>query len=650
MKDERSRLTGCQWMKDGKEVVLQSAKEGQSLRDNIWFHLLLASMLRYMHIQLWMSVTRFHCLVKKYKIQTDGVTFEQKDRERHWDNYIILQFLFAACTVAAMAPGKSLLQSPSNKNILPLWSGRSIFSVLLLHAGPTEFLYYWGHRALHHNPTLFKDYHAHHHATTVTEATSGFMLTFAEHLAMAGLVSIPLVGASFLGAATVGMFYFYWLFLDFLIAMGHCNWEFVPTFIFKLFPFLKYFISTPTYHSLHHDSHMSHNTNFALSIPLYDHLGGTYDKSTPSLHATVRKGRIEKPDFVFLVHEIGLDSVLHLPMSFIGFHSTPFQHRWFVALFMPLSVPLMLLMWFFGTPFLGFQYHLHHLHSQLWVMPRFGFQYFLPFGKESINNLIEQAILNADKMGVKVLALGALNKMEELNEGGTLFLKRQPNLRMRICHGNTLTAGVILNGLPKHVTEIFLTGATSKLGRAVSLYLACRGVKVLMLTSSHTRFEAIRKECPEEFRHNLVKASSYMDAQHCKTWVLGKWASAKDQAWAPAGTKFHQFVVPTVDEVRTKDCCYGALAAMKLPKDVKGLDCCEHTLPRRVVHACHAGGLVHTLEGWTHHELGPIPIDRINVVWKAALKHGFQPVEEEAEGLLGFLHQPDIIPAHQQEM
>jgi hypothetical protein len=85
-------------------------------------------------------------------------------------------------------------------------------------------------------------------------------------------------------------------------------------------------------------------------------------------------GRIEKPDFVFLVHEIGLDSVLHLPMSFIGFHSTPFQHRWFVALFMPLSVPLMLLMWFFGTPFLGFQYHLHHLHSQLWVMPRFGFQ------------------------------------------------------------------------------------------------------------------------------------------------------------------------------------------------------------------------------------------------------------------------------------
>jgi hypothetical protein len=27
--------------------------------------------------------------------------------------------------------------------------------------------------------------------------------------------------------------------------MGHCNREFAPNFFFKLFPFLKYFISTP---------------------------------------------------------------------------------------------------------------------------------------------------------------------------------------------------------------------------------------------------------------------------------------------------------------------------------------------------------------------------------------------------------------------
>lgn len=38
-------------------------------------------------------------------------------------------------------------------------------------------------------------------------------------------------------------------------------------------------------------------------------------------------------------------------------------------------------------------------------------QYFLPFGLDQINNYIEQAILDADEKGVKVLSLAALNKV-----------------------------------------------------------------------------------------------------------------------------------------------------------------------------------------------------------------------------------------------
>lgn len=47
---------------------------------------------------------------------------------------------------------------------------------------------------------------------------------------------------------------------------------------------------------------------------------------------------------------------------------------------------------------------------------------------------------------------------------------------------------------------------------------------------------------------------------------------------------------------------------------------------RGIVHACHAGGVIHSLEGWTHHEVGALDVDRIDIVWKAALKHGLQPV------------------------
>lgn len=37
-------------------------------------------------------------------------------------------------------------------------------------------------------------------------------------------------------------------------------------------------------------------------------------------------------------------------------------------------------------------------------------QYFLPFAAEGINKLIEEAILRADRIGVKVISLAALNK------------------------------------------------------------------------------------------------------------------------------------------------------------------------------------------------------------------------------------------------
>lgn len=52
----------------------------------------------------------------------------------------------------------------------------------------------------------------------------------------------------------------------------------------------------------------------------------------------------------------------------------------------------------------------------------------------------------------------------------------------------------------------------------------------------------------------------------------------------------------------------------------------QYTMERGVVHACHAGGVVHLLEGWTHHEVGAIDVDRIDLVWNAALKHGLKPV------------------------
>jgi hypothetical protein len=59
-----------------------------------------------------------------------------------------------------------------------------------------------------------------------------------------------------------------------------------------------------------------------------------------------------------------------------------------------------------------------------------------------------------------------------------------------------------------------------------------------------------------------------------QTWIVGKWLSPREQRWAPSGTHFHQFVVPPIIGFR-RDCTYGKLAAMRLPKDVQGLSSCE---------------------------------------------------------------------------
>ena len=147
-------------------------------------------------------------------------------------------------------------------------------------------------------------------------------------------------------------------------------------------------------------------------------------------------------------------------------------------------------------------------------------QYFLPFAAKGINRQIEEAILRADRLGVKVISLAALNKVtpllslflsfnsqthphsnigetfllqnEALNGGGAIFVKKHPNLKVRVVHGNTLTAAVILRELPQDVTEVFLTGATSKLGRAIALYLCRKGVRVLV--SLHQRPLSIKMQ------------------------------------------------------------------------------------------------------------------------------------------------------------
>lgn len=577
-------------------------------------HILILSSLRGLVHQLWSSYNNMLFLNQNNRLSQKGVDFDQIDKEWHWDNFIILQAIVASII---------LLINPSMIN-LPIWKPTGIISCIVFHIGLSEPLYYWLHRVLH-SSYFFQQYHWLHHSSKVNHPYTAEHTTFLEHLLLCVIIGVPIVGTTLIGHGSVIMFYGYILLFDFLKCMGHSNVEVVPHHVFDTLPMLKYIIYTPTYHFIHHKDM---KTNFCLFMPLFDVLGKTMNEISWDLHRKISSNEGKKakaPDFVFLAHGVDIMSSMHVPFTFRSLSSWPFATKLFMFPCWPIAFLVVLIMWAKSKPFLLTFCHLRGKLLQSWIVPRFGFMYFLPFAKDGINNQIEEAILKADRIGVKVLSLAALNKNEALNGGGKLFVMKLPDLKVRVVHGNTLTAAVILNEIPQDVEEVFLTGATSKLGRAIALYLARRKVRVLMLTQSTERFTSIKKEAPLENQKFLVQVTKFQAAKHCKTWILGKWTTPSEQRWAPPGTHFHQFVVPPVFEFR-RDCTYSKLAAMKLPDDVQGLGACEYTMERGVVHACHAGGIVHLLEGWTHHEVGAIDVDRLDLVWEAALRHGFKPV------------------------
>lgn len=55
---------------------------------------------------------------------------------------------------------------------LPLWNTKGLVTIFFIHAGPTEFVYYWLHRFLH-TDFLSNNYHHLHYLSVYTEPATG---------------------------------------------------------------------------------------------------------------------------------------------------------------------------------------------------------------------------------------------------------------------------------------------------------------------------------------------------------------------------------------------------------------------------------------------------------------------------------------------
>ncbi|EPS72440.1 hypothetical protein M569_02318, partial [Genlisea aurea] len=366
------------------------------------FLVLVVLALRALVHQFWSSYSCMLFLNRTRRIDEQGIEYSQIDEEWHWDDFLILQTGIASFLYMSSPPLMDL----------PFWDWRGIICCVALHVIVSEPLYYWIHRLLHAD-VLFRRYHWYHHSSKVLHPFTGSHLTLMEHVVICVVVGIPIVGTHLIGFGSMSSTFGYLLCFDFLQCLKHSNVEVFPSRLFDAVPVLKYLVCTPSYHSLHHKEMGS---NFCLFLPVYDEIWKTTNPKSWEVQRSISSKRSERifrsrvPDFVFLAHVVDVMSSLHASFVFRSFNSNPFGIKPFLFLMWPGSYVTMLMIWAKSKTFLFSFYFLRGKLHQTWVVPRYGFHYFLPFAKEGINKQIEDAILKADKLGVKVISLAALNK------------------------------------------------------------------------------------------------------------------------------------------------------------------------------------------------------------------------------------------------
>ncbi|KAH6767557.1 Fatty acid hydroxylase superfamily [Perilla frutescens var. hirtella] len=564
---------------------------------------------RMVHNQLWISLSRYRTAKGNNRIVDKSIEFEQLDRERNWDDQIILSGILIYSTTIFF----------KGAQYLPWWRTDGVIWTFLVHAGPVEFLYYWLHRALHHH-FLYTRYHSHHHSSIVTEPITSVIHPFAEHIAYFILFSMPFYATIYMKNASILSIVVYLTYVDFMNNMGHCNFECIPKRIFSIFPPLKYLIYTPSYHSLHHTQF---RTNYSLFMPFYDYIYGTMDKSSDSLYERSLLRKEEAPDVVHLTHLTTPESIYHLRLGFAHLASQPQKFKWYLWLMWPVTLWSMMLTWIYGRTFTVERNVFKHLNLQTWAIPKYTIQYYMQWQREAINSMIEDSVLEAESKGVRVLSLGLLNQEEGLNKHGELFIRRHPQLKVKLVDGSSLAVAIVLNSVPKGTAQVILRGKLSKVAYSVALALCQGGIQVHTILEDD--YKKLKLKLTKEAGNNLILSKHNAS----KTWLVGDGVSEDEQLKASKGTIFIPLSHFPPKKMR-KDCFYNSTPAMLAPKHLENVDACENWLPRRVISAWRIAGILHAMEGWDVHECGNMIFD-IEKIWRASLEHGFRPLIDIAD-------------------
>ena len=294
--------------------------------------------------------------------------------------------------------------------------------------------------------------------------------------------------------------------------------------------------------------------------------------------------------------------------------------------------------------------------GETWLIRNFGWHFMVAGLRKRIYKRILATVREAQRQGFDVIGLGALIKAEWLTAGGKRIVDDLgDDLHTPIVHGDTMTASAVILRVLSLVSlheirdrPIFIIGATSKIGRAVALMLAIRGIKVKMFTTSKERYDAIHKEAIKyNCAANLCQATLLSEGKDCPVWITGKakFTGKRLLKHIPFKAIVVNFSVPdplSRSVLRTRP------DVLHVDGGLIGYDPQRTTLrftmrlKNGLTYACHAGTIVHAHEKWTHHEVGQVDLKALVLTWRAACDLGFcmpkmtshlRPIRQKNESL-----------------
>ncbi len=267
------------------------------------------------------------------------------------------------------------------------------------------------------------------------------------------------------------------------------------------------------------------------------------------------------------------------------------------------------------------------------IIRNMGWQFFVKANRKRIKERIVRAVMDM-QASCDVIGLGALTKAEWLTQGGQWVVDRLGDkLRVPVVHGDTLTAAVVVKQVERLTRErgldkkIFITGSTSKIGRAAVLALARKGYEIRMFTTSQERFERIRAEAGA-FGERIKYCTFFMEGADCSLWITGKAIPGGDVflKHIPENGVVLNFSVPNpVSPAQMKgrpDLDFVEAGLLAYDGDTTDLKFTMR-LPRGITYACHAGTMVHAAKGWSHHEVSQVNVEEMEETWQGAMELGF---------------------------